>query len=84
MKASTSNARPYKDAAAAARPDAFLKSYSAMANCDGEIATEHPTDISKMFARLVPEHLLVSDEVGRGMVYFLPGQDRSTHTHQQH
>lgn len=41
-----------------------------------EISTEHPTDISKMLARLVREGLLLPDGIGRGMVYFLPWQDR--------
>ena len=41
-----------------------------------EISTEHPTDITKMLARLVKDGLLVSAGVGRGMVYFLPWQDR--------
>lgn len=41
-----------------------------------EISTEHPTDITKMLARLVKDGLLVSDGVGRGMVYFLPWLDR--------
>ena len=41
-----------------------------------EIATDHPSDITKMLTRLVKEGLLVSDGVGRGMVYFLPWQDR--------
>lgn len=41
-----------------------------------EIATDHPSDITKMLTRLVKDGLLVSDGVGRGMVYFLPWQDR--------
>jgi len=41
-----------------------------------EISTDHPSDITKMLARLVKEGLLVPDGVGRGMVYFLPWQDR--------
>lgn len=41
-----------------------------------EISTEHPTDITKMLARLVKDGLLVSDGIGRGMVYFLPWLDR--------
>jgi ATP-dependent DNA helicase RecG len=41
-----------------------------------EIATEHPSDITKMLTRLVKEDLLVSDGFGRGMVYFVPWQDR--------
>jgi hypothetical protein len=41
-----------------------------------EISTEHPTDITKMLARLVKDGLLVSAGVGRGMVYFLPWLDR--------
>ncbi|MEJ7807544.1 MAG: RNA-binding domain-containing protein [Telluria sp.] len=42
-----------------------------------EISTEHSTDISRMLAKLVKEGMLVSDGIGRGMVYFLPWQDRS-------
>lgn len=42
-----------------------------------EISSEHPTDISKMLARLVKEGLLMPEGIGRGMVYFLPWQDRS-------
>lgn len=45
-----------------------------------EIATDHPTDITKMLARLVRDGFLVSDGVGRGMVYFLPWQDRGSVT----
>lgn len=41
-----------------------------------EISAEHPTDITKMLARLVKDGLLVSNGVGRGMVYFLPWLDR--------
>jgi hypothetical protein len=41
-----------------------------------EIATEHPSDITKMLTRLVKDELLVSDGFGRGMVYFVPWQDR--------
>jgi ATP-dependent DNA helicase RecG len=37
-----------------------------------EISTEHPTDITKMLGKLVKEGYLVSDGVGRGMMYFLP------------
>jgi predicted HTH transcriptional regulator len=37
-----------------------------------EISTDHPSDITKMLARLVRDGLLISDGVGRGMVYFLP------------
>jgi ATP-dependent DNA helicase RecG len=37
-----------------------------------DICTEHPTDITKMLARLVRDGLLLSDGVGRGMVYGLP------------
>ena len=40
-----------------------------------EISTDHPTDLSKMLARLVKDGLLVSDGVGRGMVYYLPWQE---------
>jgi len=43
-----------------------------------EIATDHSSDITKMLTRLVKDKLLVSDGVGRGMVYFLPWQDRRT------
>lgn len=42
-----------------------------------EICTDHPSDITKMLGRLVKDGLLVSSGVGRGMVYFLPWQDRS-------
>ena len=41
-----------------------------------EITTEHPSDITKMLIRLVKDDLLVSDGFGRGMVYFVPWQDR--------
>ena len=41
-----------------------------------EISTDHPTDISKMLARLVKEGLLVTHGIGRGMVYYLPWQGR--------
>lgn len=41
-----------------------------------EISAEHPTDITKMLARLVKDGMLVSDGIGRGMVYFLPWLDR--------
>lgn len=41
-----------------------------------EISTDHPTDISKMLARLVREGFLLSDGVGRGMVYYLPWQEK--------
>ncbi|WP_213959380.1 RNA-binding domain-containing protein [Variovorax sp. dw_954] len=41
-----------------------------------EICTDHPSDITKMLGRLVKDGLLVSNGVGRGMVYFLPWQDR--------
>ena len=41
-----------------------------------EISTDHPTDISKMLARLVKEGLLVAHGIGRGMVYYLPWQGR--------
>ena len=41
-----------------------------------EICTDHPSDITKMLGRLVKDGLLVSAGVGRGMVYFLPWQDR--------
>jgi predicted HTH transcriptional regulator len=40
-----------------------------------EISTDHPTDLSKMLARLVKDGLLVPDGIGRGMVYYLPWQD---------
>ncbi|MDB5772756.1 MAG: family ATPase [Burkholderia sp.] len=39
-----------------------------------EISTDHPTDISKMLSRLVKDGLLLSEGVGRGMVYFVPWQ----------
>jgi len=42
-----------------------------------EISTEHPADITKMLARLVKEGMLVSDGVGRGMIYFVPWMSRS-------
>lgn len=42
-----------------------------------EISTEHPADITKMLARLVKDGFLVSDGIGRGMVYFLPWKSRS-------
>jgi predicted HTH transcriptional regulator len=42
-----------------------------------EISTDHPTDISKMLARLVKEGLLLPDGIGRGMVYYLPWQNKS-------
>jgi ATP-dependent DNA helicase RecG len=41
-----------------------------------EIATEHPSDITKMLTRLVKDDFLVSNGIGRGMIYFLPWQDR--------
>jgi ATP-dependent DNA helicase RecG len=41
-----------------------------------EISTDHPTDISKMLARLVREGFLLPDGIGRGMVYYLPWQVR--------
>ena len=41
-----------------------------------EVATEHPSDITKMLTRLVKDGFLVSDGVGRGTVYFVPWQDR--------
>jgi predicted HTH transcriptional regulator len=41
-----------------------------------EVATEHPSDITKMLTRLVRDAFLISDGVGRGMVYFVPWQDR--------
>lgn len=40
-----------------------------------EISTDHPTDISKMLARLVKDGLLVPSGIGRGMVYYLPWQN---------
>jgi len=40
-----------------------------------EISTDHPTDISKMLARLVKDGLLEPEGVGRGMVYYLPWQE---------
>ncbi len=36
-----------------------------------EISTEHPADITKLLAHLVKEGFLVSDRVGRGMVYYV-------------
>src|SRR5207244_3084334 len=42
-----------------------------------QISTDHPSDITKMLARLVKDGLLVSDGVGRGMMYFLPWQERT-------
>lgn len=41
-----------------------------------EITTEHSADITKMLARLVRDKYLISDGVGRGMVYFVPWQSR--------
>lgn len=43
-----------------------------------EISTEHSADITKMLSHLVKDGLLVSDGVGRGMVYFLPWQRGAT------
>lgn len=37
-----------------------------------EICTQHPADISKVLAHLVRDGYLVSDGIGRGMVYLLP------------
>ena len=37
-----------------------------------EVCIDHPADVSKMLARLAREELLLSDGIGRGMVYFLP------------
>lgn len=37
-----------------------------------EICTDHPADISKVLAHLVRDGYLVSDGIGRGMVYLLP------------
>ena len=45
-----------------------------------EISTDHPTDITKMLARLVKDGMLVSQGVGRGMVYHLPKQGRRQNT----
>lgn len=42
-----------------------------------ELSAEHPADITKCLARLVRDHLLVPDGVGRGMVYRLPWQAKS-------
>lgn len=42
-----------------------------------EISTEHPTDITKMLASLVRDHLLTTQGAGRGMVYFLPWQSQT-------
>lgn len=41
-----------------------------------EVSTEHPADITKMLAGLVRDGLLVTQGAGRGMVYFLPWQQR--------
>lgn len=41
-----------------------------------EISTEHPADITKLLAHLVKEGFLVSDGVGRGMVYYVPWATR--------
>jgi len=41
-----------------------------------EISSDHPTDITKMLARLVKDGMLVSQGVGRGMVYHLPKSGR--------
>lgn len=41
-----------------------------------EISTDHPADITKMLGRLVKDDFLVSDGVGRGMVYFAPWMPR--------
>jgi ATP-dependent DNA helicase RecG len=41
-----------------------------------EVSTDHPADITKMLAHLVKEGVLVSDGVGRGMVYFVPWHSR--------
>lgn len=41
-----------------------------------EISTDHPTDITRMLAGLVRDGWLVSEGIGRGMIYFLPWQDR--------
>ena len=45
-----------------------------------EVATEHPSDITKMLTRLVKDAFLISDGVGRGTVYFVPWQDRRAMT----
>ncbi len=37
-----------------------------------EVCTEHRADVSKMLSRLAREGLLLSDGIGRGMVYYLP------------
>ena len=47
------------------------KGWSIMPACC-EVCTDHPADVSKMLARLAREELLLSDGIGRGMVYFLP------------
>lgn len=39
-----------------------------------EVCTDHPADVSKLLARLARDGMLLSDGVGRGMVYFLPWQ----------
>ncbi|MDP2853127.1 MAG: putative DNA binding domain-containing protein [Smithellaceae bacterium] len=41
-----------------------------------EISTVHPADITKMLGRLVKDHFLVPDGVGRGMVYSAPWMPR--------
>ncbi len=43
-----------------------------------QISSDHPADLTKMLGSLVREALLVSDGAGRGMVYYLPWQRRST------
>ena len=41
-----------------------------------QICTDHPADLTKMLGSLVRDGLLVSNGAGRGMVYFLPWQQR--------
>ncbi|WP_158290124.1 ATP-binding protein [Ramlibacter sp. WS9] len=45
-----------------------------------EISTDHPSDITKMLARLVKDGMLASEGTGRGMVYRLPKQRASQYT----
>ena len=45
-----------------------------------QISTDHPADLTKMLRGLVRDGFLVPDGAGRGMVYFLPWQQRSSVT----
>jgi len=45
-----------------------------------QICTDHPADLTKMLRGLVRDAFLVPAGAGRGMVYFLPWQRRSTAT----